>query len=112
MLFVLALSGLGTARRGAYFSKAPFIGSAVALVFMGESASAAFWIAAVRMGFGVWLHISEVHEHSHAHSHNEHHQHEHSNSEVLSDKHVHWHRHTARKHNHADYPDIHQQHFH
>ena len=121
VLFVLALRGLGTARTGAYFSTAPFIGSAVALVFMGESASAAFWIASVLMGLGVWLHISEVHEHehtheviehSHAHSHVEHHQHEHSDGEVFSDTHVHWHRHTALKHKHPHYPDIHHQHSH
>jgi drug/metabolite transporter (DMT)-like permease len=84
VLFVVALRGLGSARTGDYFSTAPFIGSAVALVFMGESASAAFLIASVLMGLGVWLHISEVHEHelthevlehSHSHSHDEHHQH-------------------------------------
>lgn len=121
VLFVLALRGLGAARTGAYFSTAPFIGSAVALVFMGESASAAFWIASVLMGLGVWLHISEVHEHehthemlehAHAHSHDEHHQHEHSDGELFSNNHVHWHRHTALKHKHPHYPDIHHQHFH
>ncbi|CAN1540463.1 RhaT Permeases of the drug/metabolite transporter (DMT) superfamily [Burkholderiaceae bacterium] len=121
VLFVLALRGLGAARTGAYFSTAPFIGSAVALVFMGESASTAFWLASVLMGLGVWLHISEVHEHehthevlehSHAHSHDEHHQHDHSDGEVFSDNHVHWHRHTALKHKHPHYPDIHHQHSH
>ena len=121
VLFVLALRGLGTARTGAYFSTAPFIGSAVALVFMGESASTAFWLASVLMGLGVWLHISEVHEHehthevlehSHAHSHDEHHQHDHSDGEVFSDNHVHWHRHKAQKHKHPHYPDIHHQHSH
>jgi drug/metabolite transporter (DMT)-like permease len=35
-LFVVALRDLGTARTGAYFSTAPFIGSAVAVVFLGE----------------------------------------------------------------------------
>jgi drug/metabolite transporter (DMT)-like permease len=121
VFFVMALRGLGTARTGAYFSIAPFIGSAVALIFMGESASTAFWIASVLMGIGVWLHISEVHEHehthdvlehSHNHSHDEHHQHEHSDDEVFSDNHVHWHRHTAMKHKHPHYPDIHHQHPH
>jgi drug/metabolite transporter (DMT)-like permease len=121
VLFVMALRGLGTARTGAYFSTAPFIGSAVALIFMGESTSAVFWMASVLMGIGVWLHISEVHEHehthdvlehSHAHSHDEHHQHEHLDGEVLSDNHAHWHRHTAIKHKHPHYPDIHHQHSH
>jgi len=121
VFFVMALRGLGTARTGAYFSTAPFIGSAVALIFIGESASTAFWIASVLMGIGVWLHISEVHEHehthdvlehSHAHSHDEHHQHEHSEGEVISDNHVHWHRHTVMNHKHPHYPDIHHQHSH
>src|SRR4029077_2180068 len=33
-LFVVALRGLGTARTGAYFSTAPFIGSAVAVIVL------------------------------------------------------------------------------
>lgn len=45
VLFVLALRGLGTARTGAYFSTAPFIGAAVSLLLLGESTSIAFWIA-------------------------------------------------------------------
>lgn len=33
VLFVLALSGLGSARTGAYFSTAPFIGVGESIVF-------------------------------------------------------------------------------
>jgi drug/metabolite transporter (DMT)-like permease len=44
MFFVLALRGLGAARAGAYFSTAPFIGSAVSLPLLGETASPAFWV--------------------------------------------------------------------
>src|SRR5207302_3312349 len=40
VLFVLALRHLGTARTGAYFSTAPFIGAAVAVVMFGEALSA------------------------------------------------------------------------
>src|SRR5882672_10496800 len=38
VLFVLGLRHLGTARTGAYFSTAPFIGAALALPLFGESA--------------------------------------------------------------------------
>jgi len=75
VMFVLALRGLGTARTGAYFSTAPFIGALLALVLLGEKTSPSFWLAAVLMGFGVWLHLTERHEHEHRHSHDEHHQH-------------------------------------
>ena len=35
-LFVMALRHLGTARTGAYFSTAPFIGTVVAVLFLRE----------------------------------------------------------------------------
>ena len=63
VLFVLALRGLGTARTGAYFSTAPFIGAAIALWVFGESAGPTFWVAALLMGVGVWLHLTETHAH-------------------------------------------------
>ena len=44
VMFVLALRGLGSARTGAYFSTAPFLGAAVALLVFGESVTAAVWI--------------------------------------------------------------------
>jgi drug/metabolite transporter (DMT)-like permease len=47
VLFVLALRGLGSARTGAYFSTAPFIGAAIAILAFGEHASWMFWLAAV-----------------------------------------------------------------
>ena len=50
LLFILALRGLGTARTGAYFSVAPFIGAAIAIVFFNEEPSVLFWIAAFLMG--------------------------------------------------------------
>jgi len=39
-LFVLALRHLGTARTGAYFSTAPFLGAMVAVVALGEPVTA------------------------------------------------------------------------
>ena len=43
VLFVLALRGLGSARTGAYFSTAPFIGAAIAIAVFQEHPSSAFW---------------------------------------------------------------------
>ncbi len=65
-LFVLALRHLGTARTGAYFSVAPFVGAVVA-VALGEPVTWPLVAAGVLMGFGVWLHVSEHHDHEHAH---------------------------------------------
>jgi drug/metabolite transporter (DMT)-like permease len=55
VLFVLALRHSGTARTGASFSTAPFIGTAVSLVVFRERPSTAFIAAAVLMLVGVWL---------------------------------------------------------
>lgn len=121
VFFVLALRGLGTARTGAYFSTAPFIGSAVSLLFLGETATPLFWIASALMGLGVWLHMTETHEHehthtplehTHAHKHDEHHQHQHNAETNLTEPHLHWHRHSSLTHKHPHYPDIHHQHSH
>lgn len=120
VLFVLALRGLGTARTGAYFSTAPFIGAALALL-MGESASAHFWWAGALMAFGVWLHLTETHEHEHTHepiehqhthTHDEHHQHAHEFDWDGSEPHTHPHRHEPITHKHPHYPDIHHRHSH
>lgn len=121
VLFVLALRGLGTARTGAYFSMAPFIGAAVALFIFSETTSLAFWMAAVLMGLGVWLHLTEHHAHEHLHqelvhehehSHDEHHQHTHEFGGDENGRHSHRHTHIPMKHNHPHYPDIHHRHVH
>ncbi len=121
VLFVLALRHLGTARAGAYFSAAPFAGAIIAMVLFGERPGIAFWIAALLMGIGLWLHLTESHghdhehlmfEHEHTHDHDEHHQHEHEPSVDTSAPHSHHHRHAPLTHKHAHYPDIHHRHDH
>lgn len=121
VVFVLALRGLGTARTGAYFSTAPFIGAAVALGVLGESTPPAFWLAAGLMGWGVWLHLTEHHEHQHvheplehchAHTHDAHHQHLHAFEWDPERPHEHWHRHPPMVHKHPHFPDIHHRHPH
>lgn len=121
VLFVLALRGLGTARTGAYFSTAPFIGAAVALLVFPETTSWVFWLAAALMALGVWLHLTEHHAHEHVHqelvhahmhSHDEHHQHTHEPGTDTSAPHSHLHTHNSIRHNHPHYPDIHHRHGH
>lgn len=121
VLFVLALRGLGTARTGAYFSTAPFIGAAIAIVCFGEHASTPFWLAAALMAAGVWLHLTEKHEHEHTHEpmlhahrhvHDEHHQHEHDFDWDGTEPHTHPHEHAPITHTHPHYPDIHHRHTH
>lgn len=121
VLFVLALRGLGTARTGAYFSTAPFLGAAIAILVFGERASTLFWVAAVLMGIGVWLHLSERHEHMHTHDaiththphvHDIHHQHTHDFPWDGTEPHTHPHTHEPITHSHPHYPDIHHQHRH
>ena len=121
VLFVLALRGLGTARTGAYFSVAPFVGAAVSIVLLGESTSLAFWLACGLMALGVLLHLSERHEHMHtheplehmhSHAHDEHHQHEHDSKWDGTEPHEHPHRHDVLTHSHPHYPDIHHRHPH
>lgn len=121
VLFVLALRGLGSARTGAYFSTAPFIGAALALGLLGESATPAFWLAGGFMALGVWLHLTERHEHRHTHEplahahrhrHDAHHQHEHDFAWDGEAPHTHWHSHAPVTHQHPHYPDIHHRHPH
>ena len=121
VLFVLALRGLGTARTGAYFSIAPFMGAAVAVLVFGEPTGLVFWLAAALMGLGIWLHLTERHEHDHLHLpvthdhphiHDAHHQHGHDFSWSGSGVHQHSHQHSYARHNHPHFPDIHHRHEH
>jgi drug/metabolite transporter (DMT)-like permease len=119
-LFVVALRNLGTARTGAYFSLAPFIGAALA-VALGAPVTGILLAAAVLMGVGIWLHLSEDHAHRHSHDplthehvheHDEHHQHTHEQAWDGKEPHSHVHVHEPLTHVHAHYPDVHHRHHH
>ena len=122
-LFVIGLRHLGTARTGAYFSAAPFVGVLLAVLVFDEPFGVRLVVAGVLMAFGLWLHLSERHshehrhdllEHEHLHTHDEHHQHEHAAGVDVSDgkPHSHPHRHEPLVHTHAHTPDIHHRHDH
>jgi drug/metabolite transporter (DMT)-like permease len=119
-LFVLALRNLGTARTGAYFSLAPFIGAALA-VALGAPLTGSLLVAGCLMGLGIWLHLSEHHghlhhhdmlQHDHAHVHDEHHRHDHAPGWDGTEPHSHPHTHEPLDHDHPHYPDSHHRHAH
>ncbi|MDO8276879.1 MAG: DMT family transporter [Burkholderiaceae bacterium] len=124
VLFVIGLRHLGTARTGAYFSVAPFVGAALAIALLDEPISLPLVIAGALMAWGVWLHLTENHqhehtheplEHSHAHEHgvgDPHHDHPHEDELAPGTRHVHSHVHTTIAHSHAHYPDAHHRHSH
>lgn len=119
VLFILALRHLGTARTGAYFSLAPFIGAVLAVALIGEPITWRLVTAGLLMGGGLWLHLAERHghehahealEHEHGHSHDDHHRHPHEGP--VSEPHSHPHRHEPMRHGHVHYPDLHHRHPH
>lgn len=121
VLFVLALRHLGTARAGAYFSLAPFIGATLSLPLLDEPLTLRLIAAGGLMALGLWLHLRERHEHEHAHDeiehehrhrHDEHHQHLHGPDIPAGEPHSHKHRHDAFMHRHLHFPDIHHRHGH
>lgn len=121
VLFVLALRGLGSARTGAYFATAPFLGAALSLAVLGESVSLSFCAAAALMATGVGLHLAERHAHEHLHDwqvhthrhhHDEHHQHAHDFEWDAAKPHSHPHEHLPLRHHHVHFPDIHHRHEH
>ena len=125
VLFVLALRSLGTARTGAYFSTAPFVGAALSFILWRDPITLPLALGGVCMALGVWLHVSERHEHEHVHEplehehvhvHDEHHQHVHGPDDPVLQTpdapHSHWHRHEPLTHTHLHVPDIHHRHGH
>jgi drug/metabolite transporter (DMT)-like permease len=121
VLFVLSLRTLGTARTGAYYSTAPFIGAILALLVWREPVTHILAAASVTMAAGVWLLMTERHPHLHAHeplvhahlhAHDKHHQHKHSPNDPLGEPHSHLHEHVELTHSHHHYPDIHHRHSH
>lgn len=121
VLYVLGLRHLGAARTAAYFSTAPFIGSALAVVLLAEPLSSRLLIAGVLMAAGLYLHLRERHEHehhhpviehAHRHVHDEHHRHAHGPDDPQGEPHSHWHRHEPVTHRHPHYPDLHHRHGH
>ena len=120
-LFVVALRHLGAARSGAYFSTAPFIGAATAVVASQQPLTIQLLAAGALMAVGVWLHVTERHAHAHtharmvhahAHTHDEHHRHSHGPQDPPGEPHTHAHEHEPLTHSHPHVPDMHHDHRH
>ena len=119
--FILALRWLGASRTGAYFSAAPFVGAFIAVGLFKDPISMRLRAAAMLMGFGIVLHLTEKHEHEHTHEpmehehshiHDEHHQHDHDFPVKLGESHAHRHMHSVLTHRHPHFPDMHHTHGH
>jgi drug/metabolite transporter (DMT)-like permease len=120
-LFVVALRHLGTARTGAYFSTAPFIGAATAVIALQQPLTVELAAAGALMAVGVWLHVTERHAHAHthrrmvhahSHRHDEHHRHVHGPQDPPGEPHSHAHEHDVLTHAHPHVPDMHHDHRH
>lgn len=123
VLFVAALRHLGTARTGAYFSFAPFVGAVAGVGFLHEEPGWTLLAAGCLMALGLYLHLVERHdhehvhepfEHEHGHVHDEHHRHWHPavQAQAAELRHAHRHRHAPLVHRHRHYPDLHHRHPH
>jgi len=121
VLFMLALRHLGTARTGAYYATAPFIGAVLAVLLLHDPLTARLLIAGALMAVGVYLHLTEQHEHRHVHEalahehrhyHDEMHDHVHGPDDPEGEPHSHWHEHAPLVHSHSHYPDLHHRHTH
>lgn len=121
-LFVIGLRHLGTARTGAYFSIAPFLGAVLAVI-LGDTVTLPLVLAGLLMAIGIWLHLTERHEHQHfhdelehehLHSHDEHHHHTHTHNGPIDMgvPHKHRHQHHPMTHTHPHFPDSHHRHKH
>lgn len=119
VLFVEALRRIGSARTSTFFAVGPFIGTAFAVIILGEHLPLTFLLAAGLMLAGVailygeqhgHLHSHPVTTHAHLHEHDNHHQHEHAADDGLAFDHEHVH--PPLTHRHAHWPDIHHRHSH
>ncbi len=122
VLYVRAVRQLGTARTGAYYAAAPFVGAAIGLIWLREPVGWLFAPALLLMAIGLGIHLTERHvhmhthipmQHAHGHDHDEHHAHSAAvNAPDLAGRHDLDHTHQPLAHGHAHTPDPHHRHTH
>ncbi len=119
VLFILALSELGSARTGAFFSLGPFVGAAISIPLLSENPDLLMIPAGAFMALGAYLLLTERHSHlhnherivhTHAHVVDERHQHDHPTS--IEGVHEHEHVHVEELHSHEHLPDAEHRHGH
>lgn len=121
VLYTRALRDLGTARTGAIFATAPFLGAIAALAIFVEAPPRVAWLAGALMAGGLAVllgarhghpHTHEGVEHEHLHVHDEHHRHAHAPGDPPGEPHTHFHAHEPLTHDHPHVPDLHHRHEH
>lgn len=119
VLFILALSKLGSSRTAALFATGPFIGAALSIPLLGEPLEWLMLPSALLMGLAVWLITRERHvhphrhpamTHAHPHDHDDPHHRHHPGERTGCHSHVHSHEETV--HSHAHWPDTTHRHDH
>lgn len=113
---------LGSARTGALFSTAPFLGLLFSLLLLGEYPGLQVWLSLPLMAIGALLIASEQHSHfhlhvpfrhEHRHSHDDdHHMHHPDSAGLIEITHAHPHDHKPVSHTHPHTPDLHHYHDH
>jgi drug/metabolite transporter (DMT)-like permease len=120
VLFIMALSKLGSSRTAALFAIGPFIGAAMSIPLLGEPPEWIMLPAAIMMAIAVWIITREKHvhvhrhgaeTHAHPHDHEDPH-HRHHPGEKIDGVHSHMHTHEETVHSHAHWPDTSHQHEH
>lgn len=123
VLYVFAMRDLGSARTSALYGSAPFVGSILSFILLGDIRSNMFFIAVPIMLIGAILllkeehchkHIHEPEQHEHRHRHPDiHHEHEHADGQTIRNGyHSHYHTHKLVEHTHIHFPDIYHRHVH
>ena len=120
VLFIIALSSMGSSRTAALFATGPFIGAALSIPLLGEPLEWLMLPSAVMMAIAVWIITKEKHVHEHRHSpvtHAHPHQHDdphhqHHAGETIAGTHSHLHAHEETVHSHAHWPDTSHRHDH
>ena len=120
VLYIRASHSLGATRSQVLFSTAPFFGVLMSVIFLGESFTVGYAIAAVLFVIAIGLQLMGEHihphrhivmTHTHFHRHDDgHHNHIHENLPKFG--HVHEHTHEEVEHSHPHMPDIHHKHRH
>jgi len=123
VLFILALRHLGSSRTTTLYSIAPFVGSFLSFLILGERPQIIFYLTFPLIIIATFILLTENHQHRHVHEHlvhdhrhthtDGHHNHVHEN--LPSGKeyvHSHPHDHEQLTHNHPHLPDIHHRHRH
>ena len=119
-LYLRAQRQVGAARTASVFAVAPFAGLAMAFALGAPWPGLQLPVAALLIGAGLWLHVTEHHSHTHRHeavTHDHPHRHDdghhgHRHDPMPAGAHSHPHQHDATTHEHEHADDLHHRHPH